>query len=149
NPELLFLDEPTTGLDVEARESLWTVVRELTVGGAAVLLTTHYLEEAEALAQRVAVLVRGRLVSEGTVEEIRTHGRRSRIRCLSTLGVEEISRWPDVTRAVREECWLDIETVSAEHVVRRLLSADPGLSELEVRRAGLAEAFARITREAA
>jgi len=124
-------------------------VRELTAGGAAVLLTTHYLEEAEALAQRVAVLVRGHLVSEGTVEEIRAHGVRRRIRCLSTLGVEEIRRWPGVTCAAREERWLDIETVNAEHVMRRLLDADPGLSELEVRRAGLAEAFARITREAA
>jgi len=149
NPQLLFLDEPTTGLDVEARESLWTVVRELTARGCAILLTTHYLEEAEALAQRVAVLVRGRLVSEGTVEDIRGRGLRSRIRCISTLGVEEVRRWPAVTDATREQRWLDIETSSPEPVVRRLLAADPDLSELEVRRAGLAEAFARITREAA
>ena len=149
NPQLLFLDEPTTGLDVEARESLWRVVRELTGRGCAILLTTHYLEEAEALAQRVAVLVRGRLVSEGTVDEIRTRGVRSRIRCVSTLGVEEIRRWPGVLGAAREECWLDIETSSAEPVVRRLLAADPNLSGLEVRRAGLAEEFARITRKAA
>jgi len=149
NPQLLFLDEPTTGLDIEARESLWRVVRELTSRGCAILLTTHYLEEAEALAQRVAVLVRGRLVSEGTVDEIRAHGVRSRIRCLSTLGVEAIRHWPGVTGAAREECWLDIETSSAEPVVRQLLAADPNLSGLEVRRAGLAEAFAHITREAA
>src|SRR5215472_4558695 len=71
NPELVFLDEPTTGLDIEARESLWRVVRELTSRGCAILLTTHYLEEAEALAQQVAVLSRGRIVSEGTVDEIR------------------------------------------------------------------------------
>ncbi len=71
DPQLLFLDEPTTGLDIEARESLWAVVRDLTARGCAILLTTHYLEEAEALAQRVAVLSRGRIVSEGTVDEIR------------------------------------------------------------------------------
>jgi ABC-2 type transport system ATP-binding protein len=149
NPQLLFLDEPTTGLDIEARESLWTVVRELTARGCAILLTTHYLEEAEALAQRVAVLVRGRLVSEGTMSEIRARGLRSRIRCVSTLGVEEICRWPGVAAAARAERWLDIESTSAEPVVRRLLAADPNLSELEVRPAGLAEAFVRITREAA
>jgi ABC-2 type transport system ATP-binding protein len=149
NPQLLFLDEPTTGLDVEARESLWSVVRDLTARGCAILLTTHYLEEAEALAQRVAVLVRGRLVSEGTMSEIRARGLRSRIRCVSTLGVEEIRRWPGVAGAARAQRWLDIESTRAEPVVRRLLAADPNLSELEVRPAGLAEAFVRITREAA
>ena len=149
NPQLLFLDEPTTGLDIEARESLWAVVRELTARGCAVLLTTHYLEEAEALAQRVAVLVRGRIVSEGTIDEIRADGVHRRIRCVSALVVEQIRSWPGVTRATRDHRWLDIESSAAEPVVRRLLAADPGLSELEVRRSGLAEAFVRITREAA
>jgi ABC-2 type transport system ATP-binding protein len=149
NPELVFLDEPTTGLDIEAREALWGVVRELTARGAAVLLTTHYLEEAEALAQRVAVLVRGRIVSEGTVDEIRAHGVCRRIRCISELPVEEIRGWAGVSGASREARWLEIEGAVAEPIVRRLLAADPHLSELEVRRSGLAEAFVRITREAA
>ena len=149
NPQLLFLDEPTTGLDIEARESLWQVIRELTARGCAILLTTHYLEEAEALAQRVAVLVRGRLVSEGTVHEIRARGVRRRIRCVSALAVEEIRTWPGVSAAAREQDWLDIESAAAEPVVRRLLAADPHLSGLEVRCTGLAEAFVRITREAA
>jgi ABC-2 type transport system ATP-binding protein len=149
NPQLVFLDEPTTGLDLEAREALWQVVRSLTARGAAILLTTHYLEEAEALAQRVAVLVRGRIVSCGSVDEIRAHGVRRRIRCVSALPVEEIRGWAGVTGASRETRWLDIEGVVAEPIVRRLLAADPDLSELEVRRSGLAEAFVRITREAA
>src|SRR5690606_657313 len=70
-PELLFLDEPTTGLDIDARQGLWAAVRELVAEGSAVLLTTHYLEEAEALSDRVAVIDRGRLVAEGSVGEIR------------------------------------------------------------------------------
>jgi ABC-2 type transport system ATP-binding protein len=149
NPELVFLDEPTTGLDIEAREALWGVVRELTSQGCAILLTTHYLEEAEALAQRVAVLVRGRIVSSGTVEEVRARGERRRIRCVSGLPVEEIRGWAGVSGASREARWLDIEGAVAEPIVRRLLAADPDLSELEVRRSGLAEAFVKITREAA
>jgi ABC-2 type transport system ATP-binding protein len=149
NPQLLFLDEPTTGLDVEARESLWAVVRELTARGCAILLTTHYLEEAEALAQRIAVLVRGRLVSEGTVDQMRSSGVRRRIRCVSALGPEEVRAWPGVLDVTRDARWLDIESSAAEPVVRRLLVADPHLSELEVRRTGLAEAFVRITRGAA
>jgi ABC-2 type transport system ATP-binding protein len=149
NPDLLFLDEPTTGLDIEAREALWAVVRTLAAQGCAILLTTHYLEEAEALAQRVAVLVRGRIVSCGTVDEIRAHGVSRRIRCVSELPVEQIRAWCGVTGATRDEHWLDIESVTAEPIVRRLLEADRKLSELEVRRSGLAEAFVRITREAA
>ncbi|MGH8306405.1 MAG: ABC transporter ATP-binding protein [Steroidobacteraceae bacterium] len=149
NPELLFLDEPTTGLDIEAREALWAVVRELTANGCAILLTTHYLEEAEALAQRVAVLVRGRIVSGGAVDEIRAHGVRRRIRCISALPVEEVRAWSGVSGATRQDHWLDIEGLAAEPIVRALLDADPQLRELEVRRTGLAEAFVRITKEAA
>ena len=99
NPQLLFLDEPTTGLKPGARESLWTLVRELTARGCAILLTTHYLEEAEALAQRVIVLVRGRIVSEGSVDEIRARGVRRHIRCISSLAVEDIRASPGVTNA--------------------------------------------------
>jgi ABC-2 type transport system ATP-binding protein len=96
HPELLFLDEPTTGLDIEARETLWDVVRALTAEGCAVLLTTHYLEEAEALAQRVAVLVRGRIVSEGTVDELRALGVRRHIRCVGEIRADEVRSWPGV-----------------------------------------------------
>jgi len=149
NPQLLVLDEPTTGLDIEGRESLWEVVRELGGRGCAILLTTHYLEEAEALAGRVAVLVRGRVVSDGTVDEIRATSVRRRIRCISSLDSGEVRSWPCVSGATREREWLQIESTAVESVLRRLLSADPGVREIEVRRAGLAEAFVQITREAA
>lgn len=149
NPELLFLDEPTTGLDIEARESLWRVVRQLVTEGSAVLLTTHYLEEAEALAHRVAVLVNGRIVTEGSVDEIRAVGVRRHIRCVSTLSAAHVREWPGVDAVTGRDDRLDIEARIAEPIVRRLLAADPSLRELEVTRAGLAEAFVQITREAA
>ena len=84
-PRLLFLDEPTTGLDIEARQGIWRAVRELVADGSAVLLTTHYLEEAEALADHVAVVDRGRMVAEGSVAAIRAHVAQRRIRCVSAL----------------------------------------------------------------
>jgi ABC-2 type transport system ATP-binding protein len=149
NPELLFLDEPTTGLDIDARERLWTVVRELVAEGCAVLLTTHYLEEAEALAHRVAVLMNGRIVTEGTVDEIRAVGVRRHIRCVSALAAAQVREWPGVDAVAGQDGRLDIEARIAEPIVRRLLTTDPSVSELEVTRAGLAEAFVRITREAA
>jgi ABC-2 type transport system ATP-binding protein len=70
NPSLLFLDEPTTGFDPSARRGAWEVVRALTGGGTTVLLTTHYMDEAEALADRVAVLNAGRIVAEGAPESL-------------------------------------------------------------------------------
>jgi ABC-2 type transport system ATP-binding protein len=146
NPQLVFLDEPTTGLDVEARESLWAVVRSLTAKGCAVLLTTHYLEEAEALAQHVAVLMRGRIVTEGTVDQIRALGARRHIRCVSELCAAEVRGWQGVEAVTETHRRLDIAALVAEPIVRRLLEADPQLSELEVARAGLAEAFVQITK---
>ncbi|MCL4809257.1 MAG: ABC transporter ATP-binding protein [Thermoanaerobaculia bacterium] len=148
-PRLLFLDEPTVGLDGPARETLWRTVRALVAGGCAVVLTTHYLEEAEALADRVAVIAGGRLVAEGTVPAMRAVVARRRIRCASDLHLEQVRRWPGVVDAVREQRHLRLTASSAEEVVRRLLDADPGLSELEVERASLAEALSELTREAA
>ncbi|MFF4950969.1 ABC transporter ATP-binding protein [Streptomyces chattanoogensis] len=69
-PEVLFLDEPTTGLDTEARRETWKLVRELRDGGTTVLLTTHYLEEAEELADRLAIMHKGRIATTGTVEDV-------------------------------------------------------------------------------
>jgi len=73
-PEMLFLDEPTTGLDPEARRRLWSVVENLTEGGSTVLLTTHYMDEAQHLARRVIVLADGRVVADASPEELRTMG---------------------------------------------------------------------------
>jgi len=148
-PELLFLDEPTTGLDVEARQSLWNAIRTLVAAGCAVMLTTHYLEEAESLADRVAVLARGRIVAEGSVQQIRARVAQRRIRCVSALRLEAIGAWPEVRSVCRDGDRFEIVTDEAEVVVRQLLFEDTQLSELEVQRAGLAEAFVEITREAA
>ena len=148
-PEILFLDEPTTGLDIEAREILWKTIQQLVAEGCAVVLTTHYLEEAEALADRVCVLARGQIVAEGSVAAIRARVSQRRIRCVSALGLETIRCWPHVRSVTHDGERFEIVTEAAESVVRNLLDADAGLSELEIRRAGLAEAFVEITREAA
>jgi ABC-2 type transport system ATP-binding protein len=73
-PEMLFLDEPTTGLDPEARRRLWSVIENLTAAGTTVLLTTHYLDEAQYLARRVIVLADGRVVADASPDELRTMG---------------------------------------------------------------------------
>lgn len=148
-PKLLFLDEPSVGLDVRARETMWAALRRLVSDGASIVLTTHYLEEAESLSNRVAVLNKGRLIAAGTVSEIRALVVRKHITCSTTLAAEQIAAWPDVENVAGDQQRLQISTSNSEAVVRRLLAADSNLQELEVRRAGLAEAFTELTQEAA
>lgn len=148
-PRLLFLDEPTVGLDVQAREALWRTIRALRQQGCSIVLTTHYLEEAQALADRVVVLARGKLIAQGSVDQVRALVTRTRIRCASALAVDQIRGWPGVLDAVRAASVVEVTTSVAESVVRRLLDADPALSRLEVQQAGLAEALTQLEREAA
>ena len=148
-PKLLFLDEPTTGLDIEARQKLWAAIRELVAEGAGVVLTTHYLEEAEALADRVVVVNGGRVVAQGSVAQIRARVSQRRVRCVSALDASTVAAWPDVIAATREGERLEVVAGAVESIVYRLLTSDPTLSELEVTRAGLADAFVEITKEAA
>jgi ABC-type multidrug transport system ATPase subunit len=148
-PDLLFLDEPTVGLDVQAREAMWATIRELLNGGRSIVLTTHYLEEAEALADRVVVLAKSRVIACGSVAEMRSLVSRKQISCECNVPLEEVRRWNDVSSAIRDGDRLLITATDAETVVRRLLAADERLRNLEVRQAGLTEAFAELTKEAA
>jgi ABC-2 type transport system ATP-binding protein len=147
-PRLLFLDEPTTGLDLNARETMWSALRALVKAGTSIVLTTHYIEEAEALATRVVVMAKGREVANGTVDEMRALVARKRIDCATTLTLPMVQSWQEVTAASQNDNGqLTITTADAETVVRKLLAADPSLKDLEVRRAGLSEAFAELTQE--
>lgn len=148
-PRVLFLDEPSVGLDVRARETLWSSVRALLASGCSIVLTTHYLEEAEALATRVAVISKGRVIASGTVGDMRALVARRQISCESRLSPDDVRHWPGVIDAQRDRDRLVITASDAEGVVRRLLSADATLTRLEVRQAGLNEAFTELTREAA
>jgi len=147
NPDLLLLDEPTVGLDVEARRALWEEIRRLVDRGKTVLLTTHYLEEADALADRIAVINQGRIISEGTPAEIKSQTSGKRIRCVTALSLSSVFEIPGVTDARRDRDATEIHAAEAESVVRALLNRDPTLSGLEITTAGLEEAFLALTRD--
>jgi ABC-2 type transport system ATP-binding protein len=147
-PRVLFLDEPTVGLDLASRRRLWAAIRQLVGEGNAVLLTTHYLEEAEALADRVCMLARGRVVSEGSVDALRARVSLKQVRCTTRLDIAGIGQWPEVVEVRSEGDRMWMSTTAMEALVRRLLDADPGLSSLEVHAAGLADAFTQITSDA-
>lgn len=146
-PKLLFLDEPTVGMDIDARQKLWQAIRHLVAEGNSVVLTTHYLEEAEALADRVCVMARGRVISEGSVEALRARIALRRVWCSTRLPLAEVAAWPEVAEARVDGERLCLSTEYPELLVRRLLAEDLGLRALEVRAAGLAEAFEELTRE--
>ena len=145
NPDLLFLDEPTTGMDVESRRGFWQQVRGLASAGRSILLTTHYLEEADALADRVVLLRGGRIVADGTAAEIKSRAASRRVRCVTTLGQVEIRSMPAVRSVRRDGVITEILTPEAERVTRDLLMRDASLSGLEVSGAGLEEAFLTLT----
>ncbi len=145
DPDILFLDEPTVGLDVESRRLLWEEIRKLIARGKTVLLTTHYLEEADALADRVVVINRGEIIAEGTPAEIKASNAGRRIRCVSSLDIEIVRNLPGVIEVRSDRDALEIRTASAEPILRELLTRDAGLSAIEVTSAGLEEAFLALT----
>lgn len=141
DPELLFLDEPTLGFDVEVRRAFWKQIRAYVSLGRTVLLTTHYLEEADALADRIVVIDRGSIVADGTPAEIKGRVSGRRIRCVTRLTHDEISRMADVGSVSVESGRTEIMVALAEPVVRELLGRDETLSDLEVTSVGLEDAF--------
>jgi ABC-2 type transport system ATP-binding protein len=147
DPDVLFLDEPTVGLDVEARRMLWQEIRKLIARGKTVLLTTHYLQEADELADRVVVINRGKVIVEGTPAEIKAQTAGRRIRCVSGLDLAVVRGIPGVLDARQDREALEIHVAEAEPVLRQLLARDQQLSGVEVTSAGLEEAFLALTRD--
>ena len=144
-PEVLFLDEPTVGLDVAIRQEFWEVIRDEARNGVAVLLTTHYLDEIDRLADAVLVLNEGRELFSGTPLQMKQQVPTRTIRCRTTLLCEELRNWSGVVQATRGSDSTELIVTEAEPIVRRLLDRDPELKELEVRGADLETAFVAMT----
>lgn len=151
-PDLLVLDEPTTGLDHEARRHLWTTVREEADSGVAVLLTTHYLEEADALADRIVVIAEGRIIADDAPTGIKASVGGSTIRCRTTLTDPLLAALPGVRSVARSGAAATLLVADAAAGARALLAADPSLTDLTISAASLEEALANLsitTRKAA
>ncbi|GAA0908490.1 ATP-binding cassette domain-containing protein [Pseudonocardia zijingensis] len=122
-PRVLFLDEPTTGLDPRSRRALWDVIRELATGGVTVLLTTQYLEEADQLAERVAVLDHGRIVAAGTPDELKNLVPGGHVRLTFPDPARYDAAARVLTGAVRDDAALALQVASGgtAHEIRYLL----------------------------
>jgi ABC-2 type transport system ATP-binding protein len=133
DPDLVFLDEPTTGFDPAARRAAWEMIRSLRSLGKTVLLTTHYLDEAEQLADRVAVLVQGRIVTLGSPAELRGGSAETEIRYRRN-GADVVLRTGEPTRVLHE-------------LTSAAVAAGQELEALEVRRPSLEEVYLDLTAE--
>ncbi len=146
NPDLIVLDEPTVGMDIEARRALWQQIRSLSAQGKTVLLTTHYLEEADALAHRIIVINKGRLISAGTPAEIKRNNGGRTIRCQTRLSQQFLQTLPTVSNVAFNEGAVVVTASEAETVVREMLLRDETLSDLEVASPALEDAFLALTK---
>jgi ABC-2 type transport system ATP-binding protein len=147
DPDLICLDEPTLGMDVEARRAMWEQVRKLAARGKTILLTTHYLEEADALASRIVVIQKGRVIAEGTPEELKTADGSRTIRCTTSLTVSFVSTIPGVTSVEQDGAAMLVRSPVPEEVLRTMLEKDATLSGLEVRATALEDAFLALTNQ--
>src|SRR5262249_12642106 len=143
-PDLLFLDEPTVGLDIATRHLIWQQIRNLVKQGRTVVLTTHYLEEVDALASRVVVLNNGAIVAEGTSAEIKSRTAQRKIRCFTKLRAADVESISDVSSVAGLDGRIEIRTMQVEPVLRELFLRDPAITGLEVSNSTLEEAFLKI-----
>jgi ABC-2 type transport system ATP-binding protein len=154
-PQIVFLDEPTAGLDVQARQLTWTTIRMLKEQGATVVLTTHDLHEAEALADRVGIMAAGKLVALGTLAALRADRAASvRVAATTRLSEDELRQLPHA-RAVHSQgaAVAVIDTDSPALLLRELtawaVTADISIRELRVGDESLEEIFLRLTNQVA
>lgn len=144
-PQLVFLDEPTLGMDVEARRSLWQQVRQLKQQGVAVVLTTHYLEEAEQLADRILVLNNGQIIAQGSPAQLKAMTAYKFIHCCSTLDDAQLTALPAVQQLTRLPHSVVLQSNQVEQTLRALLAQDSQVSDIEVRPVALEQAFLQLT----
>lgn len=152
DPELVFLDEPTTGMDPAARRALWEVVLGLRREGRSVLLTTHYMEEAEVLCDRLAIMDHGRILESGTVDELvsrRFHERAVRFDAVDGLDEARLAAFPGVASVKHENGAVLLYTRDVPATIGALLAATDALGvepgNLAVRRATLEDVFLDLT----
>ncbi len=152
DPDLVFLDEPTTGLDPQARRGLWDVVEEMKRSGKTVLLTTHYMEEAERLCDRLVVVDHGKIIAEGSPRNLVDEHFKERaieFEVRAELSADELGALPDVTRQQQQNGQMTLYSTNPHQTLRALLELGTQrgveLAEIHIRRATLEDVFLKLT----
>jgi ABC-2 type transport system ATP-binding protein len=148
NPQLLVLDEPTVAMDVEGRRAFWSTMREFAARGKTVLFATHYIEEADAYADRAVLMAHGQVVADGPTTEIKAMvGSRTIRATLPGAASGELAELPGVTSVERRGEAVVLSCSDSDAAIRALLSIHPEVRDLEIAAAGLEEAFVALTRD--
>jgi ABC-2 type transport system ATP-binding protein len=146
--ELLVLDEPTVALDVEGRRDFWTAMRAFAARGKTVVFATHYLEEADAYADRIILIAHGRVVADGAPTEIKaTVGGRIVRATLADVAIDDLRSLRGVTSAERRGDAVTLNCADSDATLRDLFARYPDVRDIEVRGAGLEEAFLELTED--
>ena len=146
NPELLVLDEPTVAMDVEGRRGFWTTMREFASRGKTIVFATHYLEEADAYADRAVLMANGGIVADGPTTEIRAMvGTRTIRATLPGVEVDSLSTLAGVSTAERHGEAVILSCTDSDVAIRALLAAYPEARDIEIAAAGLEQAFLELT----
>jgi ABC-2 type transport system ATP-binding protein len=149
NPKLLVLDEPTVAMDVEGRRSFWTTMRAEAAQGRTILFATHYLEEADAYADRAILMAHGKVVADGPTTEIKAMvGSRTIRATLPEVELESLERLPGVSGAERRGEAVVLACGDSDGAIRALLATYPQARDIEIAAAGLEEAFLQLTGDA-
>jgi ABC-2 type transport system ATP-binding protein len=149
NPELLVLDEPTAALDVDARRAFWERVRGYVSAGRTVLFATHRLEEADAVADRVVVIAGGRLLADGTPDQVKAQAAGRSTISVAADGLPRylLENLPAVETVRQDRGRMTLSTSDPDATIRALLQQAPHVQGLEVTRAGMEEAFLQLTHQ--
>jgi ABC-2 type transport system ATP-binding protein len=146
NPELLVLDEPTVAMDVEGRHAFWTTMRGFAARGKTILFATHYLEEADAYADRAVLMANGRIVADGPTNEIKAMvGTRTIRATLPEVDSAALAALPGVSGVERRGETVVLVCADSDAAIRALLAAEPGARDIEIVAAGLEQAFLELT----
>ncbi len=146
DPEVLILDEPTVAMDVEARRAFWTAMRRFAARGRTVLFATHYLEEADANADRAVLMAHGRVVADGPTTEIKARvGTRTIRATLPGVPTEDLAAHPGVSSADRHGDAVILTCTDSDLAIRRLLERYEAARDIEITGAALEDAFIQLT----
>ncbi len=147
NPDLLFLDEPTTALDIEARRNMWTEISKLSDSGRTILLATHNLEEAERLADRIMILHHGQLIVDSSPKQIKALIGSKEISARTSMDPEKLNQLPAIKRIEHTDDYVQIFTNEAEVILKYLFQFAESVKDLEVKPASLEDAYLHMVKE--
>jgi len=146
NPDLLVLDEPTVAMDVEGRREFWATMREFATSGTTIVFATHYLEEADAFADRAVLMAHGRVVADGPTTEIKARvGGRTIRATLPGHDLAALRALPGVTAADARGEAIVLNCSDSDAAIRALLASEPDVADIEITGAGLEAAFLQLT----